>query len=173
MSPRGNERMIAMTEKTLREIEPMLEEKLAQGGVFLSVPGNTMTIGWGGAARCFNKPCLQVVVRKSRYTWPILEQARCFTVSIPLHDMKAELAFAGTQSGRDVNKFAGHGLTAEPGRAVDAPIVAECELHVECVVRAAFDMRESGTDAAVLDRWYPDRDMHTLYLGEVVACYEK
>lgn len=163
-----------MTEKSLFSIEPVLQEKLAHGGVFLTVPGpNTMTIGWGGVGTVFGKPCLMVVVRKSRHTWPLLEQSRCFTVSVPLHDMKTELAFAGTKSGRDVNKFTGHGLTAEPAQAVEAPIVGECELHVECRVRAVFETRMDGMDAATLERWYPDRDMHTMYLGEVVACYEK
>lgn len=163
-----------MTERTLFEIAPVLEDKIAHGGVFLSVPGpNTMTIGWGGPTTFFSKPCLIVGVRKSRYTWELLEKGRCFTVSVPLHDMKAELALAGTQSGRDVDKFAGHGMTAEPARAVDAPIVGECELHIECRVVAVAEMREDGMTPDTLARWYPDRDMHTLYFGEVVACYEK
>ena len=163
-----------MTQRNLFAIAPVLEERFQHGGAFLSVPGpNTMTIGWGGTMTFFGKPCLLVAVRRSRYTWPLLEAARRFTVSVPLHEMRAELAYAGTRSGREGNKFEGHGLTAEPAQRVDAPIVAECELHMECVVRAAFDMRESAIDPTVLARYYGDRDLHTLYVGEVLACYEK
>ncbi len=162
-----------MTERTFAEIAPILNDKMAHGGVFLNTPSNTMTIGWGAEGICFQKPCLLVVVRRSRHTWELMEKARCFTVSIPLHDMKQELAFAGTTSGREVDKFTGHGLTAEPGREVQAPIVAECELHVECRVVSIAEMRPGATDDAVMARHYLDHDMHTLYWGEVVACYEK
>ena len=86
-------------------------------------------------------------------------------------DMRAQLAFAGSRSGRDVNKFEGHGLTAAPAQAVNVPIVAECELQLECepMGRVAFQADQLPGD--VLARFYPTQDMHTLFLGRIVKCY--
>ncbi len=147
-----------------------------EGGVFLTVPGetpNTMTIGWGWIGWCWNKPVFITVVRPQRHTLGLLKRAGCFTVSVPTGDpLRAQLKLAGTRSGRDINKFDGHGLTAAPARKVDAPIVAECGLHFECETRLAQGaMSISGMDPAVLAGCYPDRDMHEIFFGEIVACY--
>ncbi len=168
-----------MADSNIREVPyaqvtQIIAEKLA-GGIFLttgdSARPNTMTIGWGGANRFFNLPMFFVPVRKSRYSYGLLEKSREFTVSVPLCDMKAQLAFAGTVSGRDVNKFEGHGLTAAPAREVAPPIVKECGLHLECRVTAVTDLSPEGVGDPMLDRWYGDRDMHRLFFGQVLRCY--
>ena len=162
-------------EISCHEAAILIDEKLP-GGIFLSTAAegfasNTMTIGWGGLIRFFNLPVFLVPVRKTRHSHTLLEKSNVFSVSIPLHDMKAELAFAGTKSGRDMLKFEGHGLTAAPGEKVSAPIVAECEIHLECRVIATPDFPEAALDKSLLAKWYADRDMHTLFFGEVISCY--
>ena len=151
-------------------------EKLQNGGLFLTTCAapdrpNTMTIGWGGAGFFFSKPVFYVPVRTSRHTFGLLKQSGEFTVSVPLHDMSEELLFAGTASGRDVDKFEGHGLTAAPAWDVATPIVAECERHFECRVFASAAVAEGAVPEDMLARWYPDRDMHTLFIGEILRCY--
>lgn len=150
-------------------------ERMANGGVFLTVGGsapNTMTIGWGAVGFYWRKPVFTVVVRPQRHTYDILKREGAFTVSVPTADpLKAQLGFAGTKSGADVTKFDGHGLTAIPAQVVDAPIVKECGLHFECVVKLIQDMTPDKMDAEVLDSCYPARDMHTMFFGEIVACY--
>ena len=79
---------------------------------------------------------------------------------------------AGTASGRDVDKFSGHGLTAIPALKVDAPIVAECGLHFECQVRLTQEMTADRMDPSVLRTAYPQGDLHTMFFGEILACYE-
>lgn len=164
-------------EMPFEEAAQALLEQLQNGGAFLTTQGtdgtpNTMTIGWGGPQCFFNKPVMMVPVRKSRHTHLLLSQNGEFTVSVPLHPMKRELAFAGTQSGRDVRKFEGHGLTAAPAQMVKPPIVAECELHLECRVFAQTELAEPGVSPEALTRWYATRDMHSLYFGEVLRCYQ-
>ena len=150
-------------------------EKLSNGGIFLTVGGdvpNTMTIGWGSLGFCWAKPVFTVVVRPQRHTFEILKATKAFTVSVPtINALKAELSFAGTKSGADVDKFNGHGLTAAAAQAVAAPIVAECGLHFECAVRLMQDMTPDRMDMEVLNRAYPARDMHTMFFGEIIACY--
>lgn len=150
-------------------------DKMAHGGVFLSVGGarpNTMTIGWGWIGYCWKKNVFAVVVRPQRFTYaPLIEQG-AFTVSVPtVNSLRSELAFAGSHSGRDVDKFSGHGLTALPARAVSAPIIAECGLHFECRTLLTQDMTPDRMDAAVTDACYPQRDFHTMFFGEILSCY--
>jgi len=151
-------------------------QKLSKGGAFLTVGGstpNTMTIGWGAIGFFWNRPVFLVVVRLSRHTHDMLISSGTFTVSVPTNrDLKAELAFAGTASGRDVDKFSGHGLTAAPGLKVDAPIVAECGLHFECQVRLTQEMTADRMDPGVLKTAYPQGDLHTMFFGEILTCYE-
>jgi len=161
-----------MREIPYNEAAPLLIDRLAHGGVFLNTPGNTMTIGWGSIGVYWGRPVFVALVRPQRDTYPRIQEAGQFTVSIPLgDDLKKELAFAGTQSGRDVNKFEGHGLTAVPAQKVACPIVQECALHIECVTRYAQTLDGVGMDAKILNHAYPEQDFHTLFYGEIVACY--
>jgi flavin reductase (DIM6/NTAB) family NADH-FMN oxidoreductase RutF len=151
-------------------------QRLSHGGVFLSVGGptpNTMTIGWASIGYFWVRPVFMVVVRPSRHTYGMLLSSGEFTVSVPMgRDLKAELSFAGTISGRDVNKFSGHGLTAIAAQKVSAPIVAECGLHYECKVRLVQPMTFDQMDPSVQRSAYPKGDVHTMFFGEILTCYE-
>ena len=150
-------------------------EQMTRGGVFLSVGGerpNVMTIGWGWIGYCWGKPVFVAVVRPQRHTYGILQRTGEFTVSVPAAGtMRAELTFAGTKSGRDVDKFQGHGLTAAPARKVGAPVVAECPLHLECRTLLVQDMTADRMAESVLEESYPQRDLHVMFFGEIVDCY--
>ena len=150
-------------------------ERLSHAGAFLSVAGdapNTMTIGWAWIGWCWKKPVFAVVVRPQRHTYGLIQRAGEFTVSVPtIHEMNRELAYAGRASGRDEDKFAGHGITAAPARHVGAPIIAECGLHYEMRTLLTQDMTGDRMDAAVIARCYPARDFHTIFFGEILDCY--
>lgn len=162
-----------MQEINYLDVMGVITDKMANGGVFLSVPGNTMTIGWGFIGYTWKKPVFVAMVRPQRHTFALLKQAGEFTVSVPLDDsMREQLVFAGTKSGADVDKFDGHGITAAPAQKVKAPIVAECGLHLECKVLMQQVMPIEGTDEKVLASCYPGGDMHMMFFGEIVACYK-
>ena len=165
-----------MKELKFSEAMGRIQEKLANGGVFLAVagePANTMTIAWATMGFCWNKPVFVCLVRPQRHTYPLLVKSGEFTISAPTRaPLKAQLTFAGSKSGRDYDKFSGHGLTAQPGLAVSAPVVAECGLHLECKVLLTQDMTGERMDPAVAKMAYPARDFHTMFWGEVVRCYE-
>ena len=164
-----------MKELNYNDILGKMNEKLANGGIFLTVGGdkpNTMTIGWAYMGTSWRKNIFIAMVRPQRHTFDILEKTGEFTVSIPTNDpLKAQLAFAGTASGRDVDKFDGHGLTAVPGHKVAAPVIGECGLHIECKVVSKQYLAGNDMIDDVKDRCYPESDFHMLYFGEVVDCY--
>jgi flavin reductase (DIM6/NTAB) family NADH-FMN oxidoreductase RutF len=146
-----------------------------QAGAFLTVRAgdrlNTMTIGWATFGIAWRRPVMMVMVRNSRYTYGIIEQAVDFTVSVPSEDRKRELAFCGTKSGRDVDKFAECRLETAAARQTASPVVRVPGIHLECriVYKTPIDPAHLDPGYAPL---YPEKDYHTLYFGEILGCYE-
>lgn len=147
-----------------------------KAGVFLTVKSekrlNTMTIGWATFGFIWRKPIMMVAVRSSRHTFGIIEAAKVFTVSIPAGDMRKEIAFCGSKSGLDVDKFKMCNMETTGGRKVDSPVIKTRGRHYECKI-----IYKSAMDPAHLDKdydslLYPQKDYHTLYFGEILACYE-
>jgi flavin reductase (DIM6/NTAB) family NADH-FMN oxidoreductase RutF len=145
-------------------------------GAFLTVQSgnalNTMTIGWASFGVVWRKPIMMVAVRSSRHTFGIIETANDFTVTVPAGDMRKEIAFCGSKSGRDVDKFKLSNLETARSRRVASPIIRTRGRHYECKI-----IYKSAMDPAHLDKdydssLYPKKDYHTLYFGEILACYE-
>jgi flavin reductase (DIM6/NTAB) family NADH-FMN oxidoreductase RutF len=145
-------------------------------GAFLTVKSgnalNTMTIGWATFGVVWRKPIMMVSVRSSRHTFRIIESAKDFTVTVPAGDMHKETDFCGSKSGRDVDKFKMCHLETTDSREVASPIIKIPGRHYECKI-----IYKSAMDPAHLEKdydssLYPKKDYHTLYFGEILACYE-
>jgi len=145
-------------------------------GAFLTVKSgngvNTMTIGWAAFGFVWNKPVMMVAVRSSRHTFGIIETARDFTVTVPLEDLRKELAFCGSQSGRDVDKFKACSLETISGRQVGSPVIKTRGRQYECAIIYKTPMDPVHLDRQYESSFYPRKDYHTLYFGEILACYE-
>lgn len=145
-------------------------------GVFLSLkgmPDNTMTIGWGSIGYIWKKPVLMVMVRKSRHSYPMINEAGEFTVSIPLdQDLQDKLLKCGRNSGRDMDKFESFDLKKDPAMALlDTPVVGDCALQFECRTLYRQEMDPSMLDEVIRNTSYADNDFHMLYYGEILASY--
>ena len=146
-------------------------------GAFLTVKAgeeiNTMTIGWATIGFIWKKKVFMVAVRNSRHTFSLLEKTDNFTVTVPTagEEYRKALALCGTKSGRDLDKFAECRLGQRPGRISQSPIVDIPARHYECAIiyKSAMDPAFLHEDLAGL---YPQHDYHTLYFGEILACYE-
>jgi flavin reductase (DIM6/NTAB) family NADH-FMN oxidoreductase RutF len=145
-------------------------------GVFLTVKSrdmlNTMTIGWATFGVVWSKPIMMVAVRSSRHTFGIIEAAKDFTVTVPAEGMHKEIAFCGSKSGRNVDKFKMCKLETTDSRQVASPVIKTRGRHFECkiIYKSAMDPThlEKDYDSSL----YPKKDYHTLYFGEIQACYE-
>lgn len=146
-------------------------------GAFLSVRDgdriNTMTIGWGAVGFMWQRPVMIVAVRYSRYTYGLIEDAQEFSVSVPLdNEMKKSLAIAGTNSGRDMDKFKFLQLTAQDGKSIKSPVIGNCGLVYECRVVYHQPMEPKMLDTNIKEKFYNDDDYHVMYFGEILACYK-
>jgi flavin reductase (DIM6/NTAB) family NADH-FMN oxidoreductase RutF len=130
---------------------------------------NLMTIGWGTVGIAWQKPVWVVMVRPSRYTYKNIERGECFTVNVPTADMAKTCSLCGSKSGRDTDKFAACGLTAEPAGLVEAPIVAESPLVYECKVVHKNDVLSPHLAEEIRKTAYAGGDFHRIFWGEILA----
>ena len=164
-----------MKERNYLEQADKLMEQIKRGA-FLTVKAddiiNTMTIGWATIGYIWQRPVFMVAVRDSRYTFTLLEKTDNFTVTIPAGDEQNKaVAFCGTKSGRDLDKFKECNLLPKQARCTESPIIDIPGIHYECkiVYKSAMDNAFLDSD---LEKLYPKKDYHTLYFGEILASYE-
>lgn len=147
-------------------------EKLASGGVFLASGSNVMTVGWGYFGVMWGKKVFVAAIRPSRYTNSLVEDSKEFTLSVPAPNAFAgELAYVGTKSGRNTDKWEGCGLKKIKAKSVDAYVVDGCRHYFECKVLSTLSLKQGDIPEADL-RWYPTGDdYHNLYISEIVDSY--
>ena len=133
---------------------------------------NTITIGWGTMGVEWGRPIFIAYVRESRYTKQLLDKNGEFTVNIPLEGCdKQILAFCGTKSGADVDKFQELSLTAVPSEVVSVPGIRELPLTLECKVLFKREQPIADIPVDIQNRYYATGDAHTAYYGQIVNAY--
>ncbi len=142
-------------------------------GVFITVGGkekpNTMTIGWGHMGVIWTRPVFIAYVRYSRHTYDCLLAAEDFTINIPEEGtLKDALKIAGTQSGRDIDKFEEAKLTQRPSQKVQSPGIEQCPLNIECRIIYKQTMEPALVPEDVKARYYPHHDTHIMFFGEIL-----
>lgn len=95
---------------------------------------NIITIAWTGIINS-DPPMTYVSVKKSRYSHDIIEETGEFVINLVTADLAEKMDFCGVRSGRDVDKFEKLGLTCESGDEVEAPMIAESPVNIECRVK--------------------------------------
>jgi flavin reductase (DIM6/NTAB) family NADH-FMN oxidoreductase RutF len=106
--------------------------------VLLSVYGpdrpNIITLSWA-ANVCSNPPTMVVGIRPERYSYNLVKSAGEFVLNIPSTNLIEGTVFVGTKSGRDYDKFSECGFTPEPASKINAPMIKECPISIECKIR--------------------------------------
>jgi flavin reductase (DIM6/NTAB) family NADH-FMN oxidoreductase RutF len=114
---------------------------------------NVMTVSWAGVA-CQTPPIVGVGVRAERLSYGLIRATGEFVMNIPSASLLRVVDFCGVASGRDVDKFSQARLTPVPALKVRAPLIQECPVNLECVVRNSLVLGS-----------------HVLFLAEVVALH--
>src|SRR5699024_7830076 len=127
---------------------------------------------WGNIGIIWSMPIFTVAVRYSRHTYDLLENTDEFTVSIPIEaDMRKELTYCGTKSGKNVNKIKECSINLKDGINVNTPIIEDCELYYECKIVYKQAMEPGTLDNNIKEEYYFNNDYHVLYYGKIVNCY--
>ncbi len=157
----------------LKEIEPSALERnvfdLIGSDWMLVTAGdesklNTMTASWGALGVMWGKPAATIYLRPQRYTKEFVDSHDHFTLGVFDESWRKQLGYLGTVSGRDEDKIAHAGLTPVFDEA--APYFQEASLVLVCRKAYAQELQdECFIDRSHLETWYPEHDLHTLYIG--------
>ena len=90
----------------------------------------------------------------SRYSHHMIKETGCFVINLPKKGFEKEYNYLGSKSGRDGDKFEALDLKWEDAKYVDAPILTDCPVSIECSV---VDSMMPGT--------------HELFVGKVEAVH--
>lgn len=112
---------------------------------------NIITVGWTGIINT-KPPRLSISVRPTRFSYNIIKEKGEFAVNLTPAALVRTADYCGIYTGAKVDKFAKTGLTKSEAQKIQAPIIAECPLALECKVT---DIIPQGT--------------HDLFLAEIVA----
>ncbi len=106
-----------------------------------SEPGeyNLITIGWTGTI-CTNPAMCYISVRPERHSYDILKKNMEFVINLTNKDMAYATDWCGVRSGKDFNKFEEMKLTPGKASIVQAPIIEESPLCIECRVKGILPM---------------------------------
>lgn len=132
---------------------------------------NVMTIGWGFVGVMWRLKVFVVLVRPSRFTHEFVEDGGEFTVNVPDEGMEKAVAYCGEVSGREHNKFKESKLHLVKGKKVKVPVIKECRIHYECRVIHKLKLNPRLVPDKVKKRFYPKKNFHTVYFGEILAAY--
>lgn len=131
---------------------------------------NTMTASWGGVGVLWNKNVATCYIRPQRYTKEFVDKNEYFTITFFHDGYRDALTLCGRVSGRDHDKPKEAGITPE---FIDSTVTFK-EANLVLVCRKLFAQKmteDSFIDKDVLKVNYPNMDLHTIYVGEIVKAY--
>ena len=133
---------------------------------------NTMTASWGGLGVIWGSPAATCYIRPQRYTKEFVDREEYFTLTFFGEEYRKALQLCGSRSGREVDKVKECGFTVRAAEC-GAPYFEEAELVLVCRKRFAQPMDPANIPQNVKDKFYPEQDYHTLYIGEIVEALAK
>jgi len=114
---------------------------------------NIITLAWAGTA-CSEPPMIGLGIRPTRYSHKLIENSKEFVVNIPTTKILKETDYCGMTSGKDIDKFSTTKLTPEPADKVKPPLIRECPVNIECILKNKLAL-----------------GVHDLFLGEIVQVH--
>lgn len=131
---------------------------------------NTMTASWGGLGVLWNKNVAMIYLRPQRYTKEFIEANERFTLSFFDESERSALQFCGSHSGRDCDKAKETGLV--PTTLDGSVTFFQAKMVFVCQKLYKQDFLPDGfLDPSLVEKNYPHRDFHTMYVAEILSAY--
>lgn len=131
---------------------------------------NVLTISWLGTL-CSSPPMCYISVRRERKSYEIIKANREFVINLTNEALAYAADWCGVRSGRDYNKFKEMKLTPLMAEKVNAPIIKESPLCIECRVKeivtlGTHDMFISEVINIQADKQYIDSETDTFNMAK-------
>lgn len=160
----------------IRDVKKNLTKAISDEWMLISAgdehKSNMMTASWGLTGELWFRDVAVCFIRPQRYTLEFVEKNDTFALSFFGTGEKQALSLCGSKSGREVDKIKETGLT--PVYSDGTVYYNEAKLALICKKIAVSEVTpESILDKTVLDRCYPEKDYHKIFIGEIVKVLEQ
>ena len=95
---------------------------------------NIFTVSWVGTISS-DPPMCYISVRPSRHSYEIIKRNGEFVINLITEDLARATDWCGVRSGKDHNKFQEMKLTPGKATIVNAPVIEESPICIECRVK--------------------------------------
>jgi flavin reductase (DIM6/NTAB) family NADH-FMN oxidoreductase RutF len=94
---------------------------------------NVLAVGY--CCNCsYDPPMVMVGIVPSRYSYHMIKESGCFVVNLVDESYKETFGYLGSHSKRDGDKLAEMKVRLQDGKVVNAPILTDCSVNIECTV---------------------------------------
>lgn len=114
---------------------------------------NIITVAWAGTI-CTNPPMVSISVRPERHSYHMIEEGGSYVINLTTEKLCFATDYCGVRSGRDVDKFAEMKLTKVEASEINAPMIGESPVNIECKLKK---IEKLGS--------------HHMFIAEVVAVH--
>lgn len=94
---------------------------------------NALAVAYCGNCS-YDPPMVMVGIVPSRYSYNIIKETGIFVVNLATKDQQEMFDYLGSHSGRDEDKLDKLNIKIEEGVKVNAPLLADCLVNIECKV---------------------------------------
>lgn len=94
---------------------------------------NALAVGYCGNCS-YDPPMVMVGIVPSRYSYKLIKESGCFVVNLVDRSYKEIFDYLGSHSKRDGDKLAAMNVKLQNGKKVNAPILPDCPVNIECTV---------------------------------------
>lgn len=131
---------------------------------------NIITISWLGTL-CSSPPMCYISVRRERKSYEIIKENKEFVINLTNEALAYAADWCGVRSGRDYDKFKKMKLTPVKAEMVNAPLIQEAPLCIECRVKeivtlGTHDMFISEVLNIQADKQYIDPETDTFDMAK-------
>lgn len=131
---------------------------------------NIITISWMGTI-CSNPPMCYISVRPERNSYKLIKDSGEFVINLTNEAMAFATDWCGVRSGRDYDKFKKMKLTPVKAEMINAPLIKEAPLCIECRVKeiiplGSHDMFIADVLNVQADKQYIDPETDTFDLAK-------
>ena len=114
---------------------------------------NIITVAWAGTV-CSDPPMCTISVRPERHSYGIIKKTREFVINLTTEQLATATDWCGVRSGKKYNKFLEMDLTPVKATKVQAPLIYQSPVNIECVVKEIIPLGS-----------------HDMFVAEIVAVH--
>lgn len=94
---------------------------------------NVLAVAYCGNCS-YAPPMVMVGIVPTRYSYPLIKESGCFVVNLVDKKYQETFDYLGSHSKRDEDKLAAMNVRLQDGQKVNAPILPDCPVNIECTV---------------------------------------